>query len=116
MVLLNGEKNRNKDNELTDFRNGDRFVFAKGPILPIKDRNIKIGAISCRLFHDGQFKPHCRLCKVPDHETGDIKCPMGNNGENIMSFRSYTRVFSNFFPCEINVFNNTFNSAEHAYK
>ena len=68
------------------------------------------------MFHDGQFKPHCRLCKVLDHETGDIKCPMGNNGEDLMFFRSHTIVFSNLFPCEIKVFNNTFNSAEHAYK
>lgn len=107
---------RNENNELTSVRNGDRFIFAKGPVVPIQKRFTRISDMNCRLFHDGQFKSHCKICKVPDHDTGDGNCPAGKGDLDIIPFKSHESVYSNFYSCQINVFGLDFKSSEHAYQ
>lgn len=79
-------------------------------------RNITISGNRCRLFHDGPFKKHCKVCCMPSHITGDVSCPARNVGPPIVAFRSQNSVFSNFFKCDINVFDQKFISTEHAYQ
>lgn len=109
-------KIRNLNKELTSCRNGDRFVYAVGPITPVRKRNIKINGINCRLFHDGQFRDHCSICKTADHKTGSTDCPAGCGNLDIFPFRSHESVFSNFYKCTINIYDNTFDSTEKAYQ
>ena len=103
-------------NDLTTVKNGDRYAYVNGPITPIMKRNITISGNRCRLFHDGQFKKHCKVCCMPSHITGDVSCPARNVGPPIVAFRSQHSVFSNFFKCDINVFDQKFISTEHAYQ
>lgn len=109
-------KFRNRSNELTDFRNGDRFIYAKGPVVPVLPRHEIINGMKVRIFHDGQFKPHCAICKTPDHQLGDQNCPVNNQGLEIIPFRSQNSVYSNFYKCDIELYGVQFDSSEKAYQ
>ena len=52
-------KVRDGNRDLTNFKNGDRFVFVKSPVWPLLPRTVRIADIRCKIFHDGQFKPNC---------------------------------------------------------
>jgi ribA/ribD-fused uncharacterized protein len=108
---------RDENNQLTKFKNGKLFVFAKGPISPLLPRNTKIAGYHCNLYHDGQFKSHCKLCKVPGHSQGDENCPSKlEEGQHITPFSSENNVFSNFYPCKISAFGESFESSESCYQ
>ena len=82
------------------------------PLLP---RTAHISDIKCKVFHDGQFKPHCIICNTSGHQIGDETCKARATKE-VIPFRSHRNVISNFYMCDINAFGKTFRSAEHAYQ
>jgi ribA/ribD-fused uncharacterized protein len=86
----------------------------KGPIPPILKRLETINEHKCKIFHNGQFQPHCKVCLNKGHSTGDDECEKRNVGPPIKSFRSYQNILSNFAPCELQIFDQCFSSAEHA--
>jgi ribA/ribD-fused uncharacterized protein len=93
------------------------FINQKGPISPILPRNTKIAGYHCNLYHDGQFKSHCKLCKVPGHSQGDENCPSKlEEGQHIIPFSSENNVFSKFYPCKISAFGERFESSESCYQ
>ena len=109
-------KIRDSNGDLTNFKNGDRFVFVKTPVWPLLPRVAHIADIHCEVYHDGQFKLHCSVCNVAGHRDGDADCQARNQGPKIIPFRSQNSIFSNFYMCELSVFGKTFQSAEHAYQ
>ena len=109
-------KARDDNGDLTNFKTGDRFVFVKGPVLPLLPRNDDIADFKCHIFHDGQFKPNCKVCNTVGHLNGDEDCPSKNTGPSVIPFHFYNNVLSNFYPCKIKVGNQVFNSVEHGYQ
>ena len=121
-------KIRESNGDLTNFKNGDRFVFVKAPVWPLLPKVAHIADVHCKVYHDGQFKPHCSVCNVAGHRDGDADCQARNQGPKIIPFRSQNSIFSNFYMCELSVFGKTSvfvedypcryeaSSAEHAYQ
>ena len=109
-------KIRDANGDLTNFKNGDRFLFVKSPVWPLLPRNCRIAEIRCKIFHDGQFRPHCTLCQTPGHRLGDEQCKGHNSSCEIIPFKSQHNVLSNFYMSNIDVYGETFKSAEHAYQ
>ena len=107
---------RDENGGLTSFRTGDRFVFVKGPVTPILPKKASIADFNCRTYHDGQFKPYCEVCNTTGHFAGDSCCPSRNTGKPVIAFHSHKNIFSNFFPCNIEVDGITFPSVEHGYQ
>ena len=51
-------RERDESINLTDCLNGDRFLYAKEPIIPPLNRNMKIANENCVIFH----KTHKKIC------------------------------------------------------
>ena len=123
---------------LTNWINGDRIVYTKEPSQPLP-RWAKIDNIAVRIFHRGQpqsaklctncFQTDhnkrdcknpqvCQCCKKPGHITGDKACEayLKAAQDNMRCVHGADDALSNFFPCEIKVFGQNFNSSEHAYQ
>ena len=109
-------KVRDDQGNLTEYKNGDRFMYVKGPIEPVLPRIIFIQEYRTKVYHDGQFKDNCKTCKVLGHNDGDDRCPARNIGEPILPFRSHNMVLSNYYPCELEAYDMKFKSLEHAYQ
>ena len=127
-----------KKNELTDWLNGDRVVFAEKFDEPLP-RRTWIGDTSIRIFHrdqpnnnkrycfnchkEGHFKQQCTnescciVCKETGHDPGDKKCsgtakqPL----KNVTPFAGKNDILSNFYQCDVKVFGFTHKSSEHAF-
>ena len=106
---------RDHNRQLTSFKNGDRYVYAIAPIVPILDREAIICGKKCRVFHDGQFTKMCKCCNDPGHFTGADNCPGLNNGPEPITFSSYRMPLSNCYNTDITIFNNKFNSIQQAW-
>ena len=109
-------KARDENGGLTNFKTGDRFVFVKGPITPILPKKAQIADFNCRTYHDGQFQPNSEVCNTTGHYAGDSSCPSRNKGKPVTAFHSHKNIFSNFYPCNIEVDGTTFSSVEHGYQ
>ena len=75
-------KIRDCDGDLTNFKNRDHFVFVKAPVWPLLPKVAHIADIPCKVYHDGQFKPHCSVCSVAGHRYGDADCHIRNGSQN----------------------------------
>ena len=106
---------RDPNGQLTSFKNGDRYIYAKGMIDPILTRNVFICGRKCRIFHEGQFVKECRACGRRNHGTGDVSCPAKNNEDNITAFSSYKIPLSNMYPVELKIEDETFKSVQEAW-
>lgn len=106
-------KARDQNGNLTNFKKGDRFVFAKSPINPILDRNVKIGDFRARIYHNGQYL-NCKMCGNPGHKAGALECEAYDPDADIIAFRSEKDPLSNFFPCSLKYQGKHFNSSEQA--
>jgi hypothetical protein len=92
------------------------FFLSKAPISPVLKRINYIGESRCKLFHNGQFKPHCTLCHVLGHYDGEEGFKAKNKGPEVIGFRSQNNILSNFAQCDIHIFGQNFKSCEHAYQ
>lgn len=108
-------RERNEDGHLTEYRNGDRYAYAKMPILPVIPQSIKIGGFSCRVSHPTQ-KEICKVCGQRGHKALTENCPAFDGELNHKPFRSETMVESNFYPCKITYMGIPYHSSEQAFQ
>ena len=129
-------------NKMTNVLNGNRFLYiqplGQNKTLP---RFSYCAGLKCKIFHHGQnvekpqitctncwetghfFKacqniPRCSACKESGHKPGSDLCPqyIEDNSKEVEAFDGHENVLSNFFPCELNVFGESFQSAEQAFQ
>ena len=98
---------------LTSFKNGDRFVFIE-PLDPPVKRSQTVSGYQVAVIHHGKDNKPCLACNQLGHRVGNQECPALPK-EKIYTFRGYRHPLSNHYPCELNVFEHTFKSVEHAY-
>ena len=108
-------KERNENGDLTDYRNGDRYIYAKHPINPILPEKAKIGDFTCRIFHPTQ-RDTCKICSKQGHKSFTEDCPAYDQHLNIKPFRSEQMVESNFFPCDLYYKGVDYHSSEQAFQ
>ena len=131
-------KARNEQNELTDWLNGDRFVFVEKFDDPLP-RKTWINDSSVRIFHrdqpstkahctkchqEGHYKSQCTdeyrciVCKESGHMPGDERCTgtAKQNHKQVTAFAGRFDPLSNFYPCEVRIFGMKYRSSEHAYQ
>ena len=65
-LKTDGKYERDNNGKLTDYKNGDRYMYAEGPIKNALNRNTYIAHRKCRIFHNGQFNVDCKAC----HQAG----------------------------------------------
>lgn len=137
------EKIRNPTtHKMTNVLNGNRFVYVE-PLEPEKalPRFSYCAGLKCKILHRGQnvekspitctncwesghsFKachngPRCSVCKNEGHKPGTTLCPqyVDDNSDDVEAFDGEKNVLSNFFPCQLKVFGEVFNSAEQAFQ
>ena len=112
--VING-KVRNSDNELTTFLNGDRYVYARKGFAALPTE-MTINGTRCRVWHSSQANK-CKRCGLNGHKIDSQACPalIKEPNDNIIFWESRD-VFSNFYMCDITVFNHVYKSSEHAYQ
>ena len=105
---------RDNENKLTPFYTGDRFVYVKGLFSPALHNIELIDHNKCRIWHKSQGVA-CMRCRQIDHKTTNTsKC--NAEKQNIVTIRSPKHALCNYYMYPLNVFNNNFLSAEHAYQ
>lgn len=137
------EKIRNPtSNKMTKVLNGNRFLYIE-PLEQNKalPRFSYCAGLKCKIFHRGQnvekppstctncwetghsFRlcqniPRCSACKETGHKPGSNLCPqyIEDNSNEVEAFDGKENVLSNFFPCELMVFGESFESAEQAFQ
>lgn len=131
-------KARDKNGKLTEFLNGDRYVFAEKNTLLQKplDRYSICGAFKCRIFHAGQSlklsctncfasghtrhncrnQTACAVCKKPGHEAGQAECEKYEPQVDVCTFAGSDDPLSNFYMAEFEYRGIEVASAEHAYQ
>ena len=69
-------KIRNHRNKLTDFLNGDRYVYVEAGFTPVLDPDVTLdGGHKCKVWHANQALK-CKRCSNEGHRTTDINpCP-----------------------------------------
>lgn len=139
---LKYEKIRNPTNKkMTNVSNGNRFIYIDPPSRGPLPRFSYCAGLKCKIFHRGQDfekptltctncweaghlsrnctnEPKCAACKNSGHEPGAQCCPqyVSGNPKNVEVFNGDKSILSNFYPCQINVFGESFSSAEQAYQ
>ena len=125
---------------MTSVLNGNRFLY----ISPLADnkslpRNVYCAGLKCRIFHRGQNKNRpklqcfncwgeghksddceeekkCRVCLQPGHAPGSELCEHYAKAKNVVAFKGKENPISNFYPCDLRVFGEMHQSAEHAFQ
>lgn len=132
-------KARDRSGALTDFLDGDRFVYLdkdhslKNPL----PRKSTCGSFDCRLIHFGQpsltikcsnclMDGHpsqrctneraCKACEKPGHIEGDEACEHYQAEPNCTTFAGPADPLSNFYQCEFEYSGIKVKSAEQAYQ
>ena len=89
--------NKNDLGTTTNFKNGDRYVFAAGPIMPLLPRTVDVDGFRCKVFHDSQFQPSCKICNLTGHTEGEPQCEARNVGQQILLSSRTKTFFQTFF-------------------
>lgn len=106
----------NEDNGLSKYNNGDRFVYAKGDIIPPLPYDCEIDGHRIRVLHKSQ-KYKCNRCGFSDHKVDDVdNCNAYVNSQPITTFKYPSDILSNFHMCSINYKDSVYPSAEHCYQ
>ena len=108
-------KVRNSNNELTDYLNGDRYIYARQGFAALP-KELTIGGQRCRVWHTSQSNK-CKRCRMDGHKTESRDCPayIQVQNDNIIFWESKD-VLSNFYPCDMSYADKVFKSSEHAYQ
>ncbi len=106
---------RDAENNMTSYKNGDRFMYIEPMEKPIK-RKLSVGNYTATIIHHGKDNRSCQACNLTGHKVGDKICPAYPK-QPIYAFKSYQNPMSNHFPCDLDVFdeNIPFKSWEHAF-
>lgn len=102
------------DGNFTNYKTGDRYVYALYPVIPGLPNETNINGIPCRIYHKSQ-EAYCRACKQTGHKTLAECCPALNKEGNVIAFRSYKNILSNHAECNIEYKGKVFKSSEHLY-
>ena len=114
--VIHGRIRDEKNNMLTQFLSGDRFVYVKGKFSPALHSLANINSGRCRIFHASQ-KNACMRCRHHNHSTTETEqCEAYSNDQNVLIVKSPKYPMSNYFPCHIKMHNIDFPSSEHAYQ
>lgn len=112
-------RDRDENGDLTHFRNGQRFVYAKYPIVPVLPRNVSIAGQNVNIFHRSQ-KEICKCCGQMGHKPKDELCRAYDPDQHVYGFKGYEMHFSNFYKCNegcvLRSCGHDFNTAEHLYQ
>ena len=99
----------------TKFRDGDRYIWAKGPINPPLPRQENVGDDKVRIYHPSQ-KLLCKVCKEFGHETLSFACPAYDPEIENVCFQGYENYMSNMYRCDIKCGDFTFKSVEEGFQ
>lgn len=115
--VMHSKERRPDTGRLTNYLNGDRYVFAIYPVLPILPHKAKVAGHYSRIFHATQ-REICRICGEHGHTASDGKCPGYVEHQNVVAFSGHENPLSNFYPCEpsLRVFGREHKSAEEAFQ
>ena len=107
---------RNEDGSLTNFANGDRYMYVKAGFTPSLPKQVTIGGHNCRLWHSRQ-KVFCLRCRGSTHGTNETeKCDAYTDRQsNVVPFKKPQNVLTNYYRCDVIMKSQTFRSSEHAY-
>ena len=106
---------RTSEGRLTSYLNGDRYVYAVYPVVPILPNNVKIGGFQAKIHHASQ-RNNCKRCGQVGHDPRNDACPAYVEEQDVVCFKGHTHVLSNMYPCEVIMEDQVFASAEHAYQ
>ena len=88
---------RTAEGKLTNYKNGNRFIFAKGPMVQPLSRQDEIGNFKCRYFHGNQFcNETCNICETKGHKAGNKQCEHFIEKQKIKTVMGHTDILSNF--------------------
>ena len=129
---------RDDNDHLTDFKNGDRYVYAEAESVMNKPlpRFVMCGIFEVRLFHRGQFgqsrcnnclgddhytsqcknETVCKICEMPGHTEGNTACKYYEEQTNVTLVGGSRDKLSNMYPCDFTFMGVSVNSAEQAYQ
>lgn len=139
---LQYEKIRNPvTKKMTGVLNGNRYIYIEPlPVDKFLPRSSFCAGIQCRIYHFGQPKPpkrkcltcwssdhptskcteeaKCKVCLQSGHAPGDEQCTSyaKKSPNSYTLFHGDENILSNFYPCEISVFGENYNSAEQAFQ
>ncbi len=106
---------RDRDNKLTPFFSGERFVFVKGGFPIALPSIMMLGKHKCRVLHRSQERA-CMRCRRFDHHTTDTTKCDAILDDDVCTIKSPLNSMCNYFEFPINVFKNDFPTSEHAYQ
>ena len=107
---------RDMNNKLTKFFSGDRFVFVKGKLTHAFHSHAIIRNAKCRIWHKSQ-EFACKRCRRLGHTYSNTEaCKAYKHGDDVINIRSPKNVLSNFYPCNMKIYEQDFRSSEHAYQ
>ena len=104
---------RNKKRDLIPYLLGVRFLYVRGDFRRLLQSIISINNHKCRVMHQSQ-ELACRWCR--------FLCYAANNtgvcdDPNVIAIRSpKTPYIINYYICDVNIYGQTFKSAEHAFQ
>ena len=106
---------RDEDGSLTDFKNGDRYVYCQ-PFSPPLPKQQKVCGMQCTIYHHGKTTTECKACNIQGHRPGDEVCEAKAEEGTIQAFRGYQHPLSNHYSTPIRAFGvpEPFKSVEHA--
>ena len=101
---------------VTQYENGDRYIYVKGDVVPPLPSEIELDGHICRVSHKSQSYK-CQRCSQSSHKFEDYdKYPGYVDKQNLIAFRYDDDVLSNMYLCDIMYDNTSFSSVEHAYQ
>jgi ribA/ribD-fused uncharacterized protein len=103
---------RDKLGQLTSYMSGDRFMYVQPYDTPLPTKQ-QVGNFQCLILHHGKMVK-CAACGKTGHKIGEESCPAKPKC-NILAFRGYQHPLSTHYACDLNVFDRSFSSAEHAF-
>ena len=110
---------RDESGSLTDFKNGDRFLYCE-PLPNSIPCQQEVCGFYCSVYHHGRDNAHvCKSCQVMcvSHKSGDSDCPARAEEGDVIVFSGCQHPLSNHFITLIHAFGEPqqFISIEHAF-
>ncbi len=104
---------RDKEGNMSNYKSGERYVWVK-PFDPPIQRAQRVDGYRAIIVHHGKDNRVCKACNNIGHQVGAESCP-AKPTEKIHAFRGYQNPLSNHYPFQLDVWDMTFGSVEHAY-
>ena len=111
------DKIRDNNNRMSDCLNGNRHIYVQSGFSTVLPEVAIIDEHRCRIYHESQAL-HCKRCQKDGHRVADFHaCPAYiPEDERIQIFWQGWDPLSNFYACNVNIYEHVFTSSEHAYQ